>query len=158
MGRSGGKAGSNSISRDTLFVASSEDNAVFAVPHARTATQNQEGTGTIIYQDSTHLHGALAMAKAPSGDLLVSNSDVINPDPNQPSEIVEFTPAGQFVKQLSADPNQGGAFGLMTRRIGNDLAKLAAVDDNQNMLFIWALPISKLTATRTGMQKRGACA
>ncbi|HUB33707.1 MAG TPA: hypothetical protein VMA31_11780 [Bryobacteraceae bacterium] len=124
---------------DTLFVASSEDNAVFAVPSARTTTQNQ-GTGTIVYQDATHLHGALAMAKAPNGDLLVSNNDVINGDPNQPSEIVEFTRNGEFVKELSVDPNQGGSFGLMTRLAGNNTAKFAAVDDNQNMLFVWTLP------------------
>jgi hypothetical protein len=126
-------------SSDTLFVASSEDNAVFAVPNARSATSSQ-GSGAMIYQDSTHLHGALAMAKAPNGDLLVTNNDVINPDPNQPSEIVEFTPGGQFVKELPVDPNQGGSFGLMTHVFGNNTAKLAAVDDNSNTLYIWTLP------------------
>jgi len=124
---------------DALIIASTLDNAVFAVPHAAQATNNQ-GTGTIIYQDPAHLHGALAMAKAPNGHLLVTQNDAINGDPKQPSEIVEFTLGGQFVKQVSVDPNQGGSFGLQTANLGNNTAKLAAVNDNQNMLLIWTLP------------------
>ncbi|HEY6291579.1 MAG TPA: hypothetical protein VI455_08465 [Terriglobia bacterium] len=123
---------------DTLYVASTLDNAVFAVPHAGT-TVNDEGTGGIIYQDAKHLHGALAMAVAPNGHLLVSNNDVINSDPNQPSEIVEFTTSGQFVKELSVDPNQGGSFGLAVATSGTR-SQFAAVDDNQSNISIWTLP------------------
>lgn len=124
---------------DELIVASTLDNAVFAVPHAAQAP-NSQGTGIMIYHDPAHLHGALAMAKAPNGHLLVTQNDAINGDPNQPSEIVEFTLGGQFVKQVSVDPNQGGSFGLQTANLGNNTAKLAAVDDNQNILIIWTLP------------------
>ena len=91
-------------------MASTQDNAVFAVQNAATRTSSG-GTGAVIYTDAVHLHGSLAMAKAPNGDLLVSNSDVINSDLNQPSEIVEFTIQGQFIKQLNVDPAQGGSFG-----------------------------------------------
>src|SRR5260370_9267796 len=98
-------------SKDVLFVASTEDNAVFAVQSAGTRT-NSAGRGSVIWSDGIHLHGPLGMAEAPNGDLLVANSDVINSDPNQPSEIVEFTKQGQFIKQLSMDPAQGGSFGL----------------------------------------------
>jgi hypothetical protein len=125
---------------DTLFVASTVDNAVFAVPGASKAT-NSGGTGTIVYQDAKHLHGALAMAMAPNGHLLVTNNDVINSDPNQPSEIVEFTTTGEFVKEVSVDIAQGGSFGLQTRVTGLNQAQLAAVDDNQSTLIIWTLPI-----------------
>jgi hypothetical protein len=52
------------------------------------------------------------MTQAPNGHLLVSNSDGINSDPNQPSEIVEFTIKGQFIGELSLDALPGGAFGL----------------------------------------------
>jgi hypothetical protein len=38
------------------------------------------------------------------------------------------------------DPNQGGSFGLELADAGNNTAKLAALDDNQSMLLIWALP------------------
>jgi hypothetical protein len=123
--------------RDVLYVASTGDSAVFAVRHAAERTDD-DGTGTIIYQDNVHLHGPLGMAQAPNGHLLVSNNDGINPDPNQPSEIVEFTVEGQFVKQLSVDPAQGGAFGLAVRT-NEDTAVFAAVDDNTATLLIWTL-------------------
>ena len=124
--------------KDILYVASTVDNTVFAVSSASQRNDNG-GTGQIIYQDQTHLHGALAMAAAPGGDLLVSNNDAINGDPNQPSEIVEFTISGHFVKQLSMDPAQGGSFGLNVMTTGLT-SRFAAVDDNQSTLSIWTLP------------------
>ena len=122
-----------------LYVASTEDNAVFSVTNALHRVFNG-GTGSVLYQDTTHLHGALAMALAPNGDLLVTNSDVINSDANQPSEIVEFTTAGLFVKELSVDPLQGGSFGLQVGTSGTT-SRLAAVDDNASALFIWTVPM-----------------
>lgn len=124
---------------DTLYVASSGDNAVFAVPYAGTSNSDS-GTGHIIYEDNRHLHGALAMTEAPNGHLLVTNSDGINPDPKQPSEIVEFTKSGQFIAELPVDPNQGGAFGLSFGNLSGDSSvRFAAVDDNANTLTIWKL-------------------
>lgn len=125
---------------DTLFVASTEDNAVYAVQNAEKATTSQ-GTGSIVYTDATHLHGPLGMATAPNGHLLVANSDVINSDPNQPSEIVEFTLNGQFVTQLSVDPSQGGSFGLAVN-VKENIATFAAVDDNTASLLIWTLAVA----------------
>jgi hypothetical protein len=122
---------------DVLYVASTGDNAVFAVSNAADR-QSDDGLGSMIYQDNVHLHGALAMTMAPNGHLLVSNNDGINSDPNQPSEIVEFTIDGRFVKQLSVDPSQGGAFGLAVRTT-EDKAIFAAVDDNTSTLLIWTL-------------------
>ena len=124
--------------RDTLYVASTLDNAVFAVPDASHRTSS-DGPGFIVYDDPTHLHGALAMAQAPNGHLLVTNNDVINPDPNQPSEIVEFTKDGNFVKEIPVDPNQGGSFGLAVSMKENGTAVLAAVDDNTATITIWTL-------------------
>jgi hypothetical protein len=124
--------------KDVLYVSSSLDNAVFAVSNAL-ERNSSGGSGTVIYSDQSHLHGALAMTMAPDGHLLVSNNDVINPDQNQPSEIVEFTTDGQFVKQLPVDPNQGGSFGLNVYP-GQFSTKFAAVDDDQNKLSIWSLP------------------
>jgi hypothetical protein len=123
--------------RDRLYVASTGDNAVYAIDHAA-GTQSNNGQGFIIYQDDTHLHGALAMAEAPNGHLLVSNNDTVNSDPNQPSEIVEFTKEGEFVKELSMDPSQGGSFGLAVRTLG-DKSIFAAVDDNTASLIVWTL-------------------
>lgn len=122
---------------DVLYVASTGDNEVFAISNASSLTSDG-GVGRIVYQDNVHLHGALAMAEAPNGHLLVSNNDGINSDPNQPSEIVEFTKGGTFVKQLSVDPAQGGAFGLAVQTSGN-VSIFAAVDDNTSTLIIWRL-------------------
>ena len=124
---------------DVLYVASTGDNAVFAVRDAADR-KSAAGAGSIIYQDDAHLHGALALAEAPNGHLLVTNNDGINPDPNQPSEIVEFTKEGNFVKEISVDPGQGGSFGLAVR-ITEDKAIFAAVDDVTNTLTIWTLNI-----------------
>jgi hypothetical protein len=44
------------------------------------------------------------------------------------------------VKQISVDPQQGGSFGLAAGTSGN-VAKLAAVDDAQNILLIWTLKL-----------------
>ena len=125
--------------RDVLYVASSDDNAVFAVSNAG-STERDHGTGRLIYSDNAHLHGPLGMIMAPNGHLVVANNDSINPDPNQPSEIVEFTVGGKFVKEISVDPSFGGSFGLavMTHK---DTARFAAVDDNVPVLLIWTLPL-----------------
>jgi hypothetical protein len=126
---------------DVLYVASTEDNAVFAVQQAATRS-GSGGTGTIIYTDAVHLHGPLGMAEAPNGHLLVSNSDVINSDPSQPSEIVEFTKTGQFVKQLSVDPAQGGSFGLAVKAtFQTGTTHFAPVDDNTATLSVYTLPL-----------------
>ena len=122
---------------DVLYVASTGDNAVFAVHHAAERTTDA-GRGLEIYADNVHLHGALGMAMAPNGHLLVSNNDGINPDAKHPSEITEFTVAGQFVKQLSVDPAPGGSFGLAVRTAGNTTV-FAAVDDNTGSLLVWTL-------------------
>jgi sugar lactone lactonase YvrE len=126
--------------RDTLYVASTGDNAIFAVPNAAHATQDN-GPGSVIYQDPAHLHGPLALAQTPNGDLIASNCDVMNPDPNQLNEIVEFTKDGRFVKQIQVDPGAGGAaFGLAIHTVSDDAVEFAAVDDNTNSLIIWTLP------------------
>jgi hypothetical protein len=125
--------------KDVLYVASTADNGVYEVFDAGDR-KHDGGIGKLIYTDAKHLHGPLGMAMAPNGDLLTSNNDVINSDPNQPSEIVEFTVEGKFVKQISMDPAQGGSFGLAVETSG-DTAKLAAVDDATNLFLIWTLKL-----------------
>jgi len=118
---------------DTLYVASSADNAVYQIPTA-TAPHSAPVTATLFFQDFTHLHGPLDLAILPNGHFLVANSDGSNVDPNQPSELVEYTATGQFLAQMSIDPNNGGAFGLSVNNIGWGTIRLAAVDDNANTL------------------------
>ncbi len=125
--------------KDVLYVASSLDNAVYVVRDAGDR-KHDGGVGTVIYKDPVHLHGALGLAMAPNGHLLVTNNDspTINADPNQPSELVEFTVGGEFVKEISLDPTPGGSFGLAVELLGKK-AKLAAVDDSVNLFLIWTL-------------------
>ena len=125
--------------KDVLYVASTGDNAVYAISDAGDR-KHDGGIGKLIYTDAKHLHGSPGMAMAPNGNLLASNNDVINSDPNQPSEIVEFTVEGKFVKEISIDPAQGGAFGLAVETTGNT-AKFAAVDDATNLFLIWTLKL-----------------
>lgn len=124
--------------KDVLYVAATEDNAVFVIWDAKKRTTDA-GTGAVIYRDDAHLHGPLAMAMAPNGHLIVSNSDVINPNPEEPSELVEFTKEGRFVAQLSLDPAFGGAFGLAFAKPKNEAVRFAAVDDNVPNITIWNL-------------------
>jgi hypothetical protein len=127
------------VSSDTLFIASTVDNAVYSIANAGSAVISG-GMGTVVYKDATHLHGPLALAQAPNGDFLVTNGDAINADPAQPSEIVEFTPAGTFVKELSVDSAPGSAFGLAVN-VSGGTASFATVDDNTASLLVWAIPV-----------------
>ena len=123
--------------RDILYVASTVDNAIYALADATKVVQNGL-KGYRIYADSFHLHGALAMVLAPNGNLICSNNDVINPNAGQPSELVEFTRGGVFVAEYSVDPNLGGSFGLGFGTVNGKLT-FAAVDDNTATLKVWTL-------------------
>ncbi len=121
----------------TLYVASTGDNAIYAVQNAGTAT-GDEGTGTAVIVDNVHLHGPLGLARAPNGDLITSQGDAVNPDAAHPSEIVEYTAAGQFVAEFSIDSAPGSAFGLAIEPAGSGFT-FAAVDDGANTLDIWVV-------------------
>jgi uncharacterized protein (TIGR03118 family) len=120
---------------DTLYVASTDDNAIFAIRDAG-KTNSDRGTGRVVFADQTHLHGPLGLVLAPNGNLITANGDAVNADPNQPSELVEFTPQGKFVGQFQVDPAAGGAFGLAVTN-DNGILRLAAVDDVTNTLKTW---------------------
>ena len=120
---------------DILYVASTADNEIFAIPEAR-AINHDSGRGALIYQDNVHLHGPLGLVLAPNGHLITANGDAVNTDATHPSELVEFTKDGTFVAQLSLDAGTGGAFGLAIRGFAGGF-ELAAVDDNTNSLDIW---------------------
>ncbi|MGA7412102.1 MAG: hypothetical protein WBW33_16625 [Bryobacteraceae bacterium] len=120
---------------DILYVASSTDNAIYEIPTA--VATHAPVAATLLVQDFTHLHGPLDVAILPNGYLVVADSDGSNVDPNQPSELVEYSSTGQLVSQMSIDPNNGGAFGLATYNLGWGTFRFAAVDDNANTLKIW---------------------
>ena len=126
---------------DILYVASTNDNEIFAVPHAGSRA-GSSGTGAVIFRDE-HLRGPLALVFAPNGDLLTANGDAVNADPTQPSEIVEFTKTGQFVTQFNVDAAQGGAFGIAVAKVNRDIVRFVVVDDVANDMTVFdqsALP------------------
>ena len=124
--------------RDLLYVASTGDNEVFAIEHAG-AIGTSSGKGRLVYKDDVHLHGPLGLVMAPNGDLITTNGDAVNPDNNQPSEMVEFTPDGKFVAQRPVNSTGlGGAFGIALS-VSEDEIQLAAVDDILNALDIWTI-------------------
>ncbi len=120
--------------RQILYVASQYDNSIYAIHNAGHTSRNQ-GRGKLLVHDPTNLHGPIGLTLAPNGNLMAANSDAVNVDPNQPSELVEYTPKGGFVSRFSVDPVNGGAFGLA---ISNGI--LAAVDDNIAALEVFTFP------------------
>ncbi len=124
-------------SRDLLYVASTGDNEIFAIPHAG-LTKTDTGMGQLIYQDNTNLHGPLGLTLAPNGHLITANGDAVNAGGTQ-NALVEFTPRGKFVASFQVDSGAGGgAFGLAFGA-GDDRFQFAAVDDDQNTLDIWTV-------------------
>jgi hypothetical protein len=119
---------------DTLYVAATGDNEIFAISNA-SQTHSDKGIGTLIYQDPAHLFGPIGLVLAPNGDLLATNDDAVNTPvaPSQTSALTEFTPTGKFVGQISLDPGAGGAFGLVVYTHGHSLT-VASVDDVTNTL------------------------
>jgi DNA-binding beta-propeller fold protein YncE len=120
---------------NSLYVASTGDNEIFSISNAKDR-KSDLGMGRLVYQDSAHLRGPLGLVLAPNGDLITANGDAVNPDPTQTSELVEFTPHGQFVSEFSIDPNAGAAFGLAVTNTGG-FTRLAAVEDGTNSLDLW---------------------
>jgi hypothetical protein len=125
---------------ETLYVASTADNAIFAIPDA-SDTHRDHGTGRLIFNDPTYLHGPLGLVLAPNGDLIVSNGDAVNPNPNNANELVEITRTGKFVAQFQLDNGSpGAAFGIALTSV-NGVLRFAAVDDDTNAVHVWALPM-----------------
>ena len=123
---------------DILNVASTGDNAIYAIAHAGTA-KSASGRGTRIFADQ-HLRGPLALRLAPNGDLITANGDAVNADVEHPSELVEFTPQGQFVREYNVDASQGGAFGIDVGSMFSSGFDFAVIDDVTNNLSVYALP------------------
>jgi len=115
--------------------ASTADNAIFVIPHAGTRTAAVT-RGAVVFADS-HLRGPLGLRFAPNGNLLAANGDAVNADTLHPSEIVEFTTSGQFVREYNVDSSVGGAFGLDTLREGP--FNYAVIDDVTNNLSVYQL-------------------
>lgn len=121
---------------DVLYVASTGDNAIFAVAGAGNAIVPVD-QGTVVFNDPRHLRGPLGLVFAPNGNLITANGDAVNPDPAHPSEIVEFTKQGKFVREFSLDPALGSAFGLATVLTQPSNFDFATVNDDTNAVAVY---------------------
>jgi DNA-binding beta-propeller fold protein YncE len=122
---------------DTLYVASTADNAIYKISSASLTTASVT-RGARVFVDS-HLRGPLALRFAPNRNLLTANGDAVNADATHPSEIVEFTKSGEFVREYDVDASEGGAFGIDTSSDRDGAFNYAAVDDVTNSLSVYRL-------------------
>jgi hypothetical protein len=130
---------------DILYVASTGDNAIFAVPGAGHA-HSSLGTGNVIFQGNpqNHLNGPLALVKTPNGHFITSNGDAFlpgTPTGLDTSNLIEFTVDGKFIGRWSIDSTAGAAFGLALDRRVDDSVRLADVNDTQNSVEILDLAV-----------------
>jgi hypothetical protein len=127
------------LTTDTLYVASTADNVIYSVAQAGHRT-SPVLHGKVAFADE-HLRGPLALRFAPNGNLLAANGDAVNADVLHPSEIVEFTKWGQFVREYDVDASQGGAFGLDTVIDGDGEFNYAVIDDVTNSVIVVQRPV-----------------
>ncbi len=121
-------------SNDTLYVASTADNEIFAINDAA-ARSGAADRGLLVLDDPKHLHGPLGLVLTPNGNLITANGDAVNPGGTQ-NDLVEFTPQGTVIAtyQLDSGP-AGGAFGIAIA-VQNTI-NFAAVDDDLNSVTVW---------------------
>ncbi len=120
LGPTGVGLGSNG----TLYVASTADSRILAIPQAMTRTTAAPHGGTVLTQGK-HLKEPLGLVIAPNGNILTTNGGDGN--------IVETTPAGQQVAVAPADPKTGAGslFGLLVAGGGKGVY---FIDDGDNTL------------------------
>ena len=108
----------------TLYLASTLENEIRAIPNAMTRSSPAAGGGRAI-SAGRHLKQPLGLELAPNGDILTTNGGDGN--------IVETTPAGKQVAALNADRKTGAGslFGLVVSRSGR---AVYYVDDGDNTL------------------------
>lgn len=123
--------------RETLYVASTADNKIFAIADAGDRTSSG-GPGYVVFGDQKQLHGPLGLVLAPNGNLITANGDAVFSGGTQ-NELVEFTPKGFLVAEYQLDAGApGGAFGVaITPSQGS--VRFAAVDDDLNTVTVWTL-------------------
>jgi predicted lipoprotein with Yx(FWY)xxD motif len=108
----------------TLYVASTQDDRILAIPQAATRSTPIANGGTVLTEGG-HLKEPLGMALAPNGDIITTNGGDGN--------MVETTPAGRQVAVRTADTKTGAGslFGLAIDPSGSGIY---FVDDGENAL------------------------
>jgi hypothetical protein len=122
---------------DVLCVASTADNEIFGIAEAGKRT-NSAGTGFVVFNGQTLLHGPLGLTLSPNGNLITANGDGVNAGGTQ-NDLVEFTKEGMLVATYQLDGgNPGAAFGIASTSWHGTI-RFAAVDDDPNTLTVWTL-------------------
>jgi hypothetical protein len=108
----------------TLYVASTEDSKILAVPEAMTRTSAAPAAGSVLTEGG-HLDEPLGMVLAPNGNIITSNGGDGN--------MVETTPQGRQVAVQTADKKTGpgSLFGMELAPEGKGIY---FVDDGENTL------------------------
>jgi hypothetical protein len=131
------------VATDTLYVAAEVDNAIFKVTNASTRSV-AANKGTVFFS-GTPLRGPVGLVLAPNGHVIASNSDAVNGDPTNPSEIVEFTHDGNFLREYDVNEVQGAAFGVAFGAPSSsgtaNFVPFVAVNDASNDVSVQPLPI-----------------
>ena len=124
LGPTGLALGSNG----TLYVASTQDNRILAIPDAATRTTAVADGGTVLTEGG-HLKEPLGMVLAPNGDIITTNGGNGN--------VVETTPEGRQVAVQTADTKTGAGslFGLAIAPGGHGIYY---VDDGENTVNLLA--------------------
>ncbi len=119
-----GPTGLALASDGTLYVASTQNNKIFAISEAMTRTTPAAKGGTVLTEGG-HLKEPLGMVLAPNGNIVTSNGGDGN--------MVETTPAGRQVAVQTADKKTGAGslFGLV---IAPERKGIYFVDDGENTL------------------------
>jgi hypothetical protein len=126
---------------DTLYVASTGDNEIFAI-HNAAIVQRDHGMGSVFVNDPTDLHGPLGLVLAPNGDLIAANGDAVNPG-GTPNDLVEFGRHGKLIGTFQVDPGLAGAAFGMALSVEAGQIEFATVNDNANTVEVFTLPFSK---------------
>ena len=99
----------------TLYVASTQDNKILAIPEAMTRTTRRRERRHVLTEGG-HLNEPLGMVLAPNGNIITTNGGDGN--------MVETTPEGKQVAVQTADKETGAGslFGLVIKN-GADLLR-----------------------------------
>ena len=138
-----GPTGLALASNGTLYVASTQDNKILAIPEAATRSTAVPHGGSVLTEGG-HLKEPLGMVLAPNGNIITTNGGDGN--------MVETTPSGQQVGVQTADQKTGAGslFGLAISPSGKTIYY---VDDGENTLNL--LHEAGTTTATTGTSSGG---
>jgi hypothetical protein len=123
-----------SIAKDVLYVASTADNAIFAVPNVGSRTVPP--LNGIIFRDK-HLR-AIGVDARTKWRSITGNGATVDADVNQPSRPWSSQKTVSSLASLTLIRPREGRLDCR-RALGGDRARFAAVEDNTNDISVYTL-------------------